>query len=360
MGRYRKPFTLYKRGDYWYYRTYDDDGYRTTAKTTGQTTKTNAMNYCNELFKKGLLNVASITLSEYADGFYDENSIYAKDRAVDIVPKTLKKRKRDFSKYVLPAFGNCRLSDITFSAVKKFRQKLTASLSNSTVNAVINAFSIVLKYALQDGKISKNPCMYLTALPVDRDKDSFKRSEIIAMCKNVPETYKTFFMFMALTGCRISEAWGVTKADLKNENGTYYIDLQRQRIKHYVYTPLKNKKPRIIPLAPECVCLLDEPFNFTRTDLYESFPLWIKDIESAKERKLTMHSVRHFFVTDTKAKNVNPLVVETIAGHSLKGIQSVYTNYHLEDLTPIIEWQKELYAEMKKAALDGDGFPERL
>lgn len=69
MGRYRKPFTLFKRGDYWYYRTYDAAGYRTTAKTTGQKSKTAANNYCNALFKSNLLGIADITFGEYSKGF---------------------------------------------------------------------------------------------------------------------------------------------------------------------------------------------------------------------------------------------------------------------------------------------------
>ena len=44
--RYRKPFTLIKRGEVWFYRSYGEYGRRTTKRSTGQTNKTVAERYC--------------------------------------------------------------------------------------------------------------------------------------------------------------------------------------------------------------------------------------------------------------------------------------------------------------------------
>ena len=51
--RHRNPFTLIKRGDVWYYRTYDEYGRRTTKRSTGQTNKTLAERYCFKLGQGG-------------------------------------------------------------------------------------------------------------------------------------------------------------------------------------------------------------------------------------------------------------------------------------------------------------------
>jgi integrase len=72
----------------------------------------------------------------------------------------------------------------------------------------------------------------------------------------------------------------------------------------------------------------------------------IRSLDNWEERGLCLHSFRHFFITDTKASGLNPLFVEAIAGHSLRGIEATYTNFHAKDLQSIIEWQKELFKEI--------------
>lgn len=73
MGRTKQPFTLIKRETkdgkgIWYYRTYDAFGKRTTKKSTGQTNKNAAYNYCLQLFKDELLIPdSSIRLKDYIE-----------------------------------------------------------------------------------------------------------------------------------------------------------------------------------------------------------------------------------------------------------------------------------------------------
>lgn len=60
MSREKQPFTLYLRKTkngkgIWYYRTYDEFGRRTTGKSTGKTSKTQANIYCMQLFKENAL-----------------------------------------------------------------------------------------------------------------------------------------------------------------------------------------------------------------------------------------------------------------------------------------------------------------
>jgi hypothetical protein len=74
--RYREPFTLYPRKMksglvVWYYQTYDENGRRTTARSTGQITKMAAKAYCLKLYKEDRLIPAKCNLEFFRD--------YAKD-----------------------------------------------------------------------------------------------------------------------------------------------------------------------------------------------------------------------------------------------------------------------------------------
>ena len=76
MARYRKEYSLYshhtKNGkSIWYYRTYDGNGNRTSGRSTGETSKTKAANYCNRLIKEGrLLPTKEITFAKYAENWW--------------------------------------------------------------------------------------------------------------------------------------------------------------------------------------------------------------------------------------------------------------------------------------------------
>lgn len=48
-----------------------------------------------------------------------------------------------------------------------------------------------------------------------------------------------------------------------------------------------------------------------------------------------------FFITNSKASGVPPIKVEYLAGHSLKGMEQIYTNFRAADCTEILEWQKK-------------------
>ena len=83
MPRYRQTYTLFKRGKFFYYRTYTAEGVRTTAHSTGCTSLTAARVYCDRLFLEGKMFAGSgMTFRNYAAGFFDKDSVYAKDNGL--------------------------------------------------------------------------------------------------------------------------------------------------------------------------------------------------------------------------------------------------------------------------------------
>lgn len=346
MGRYRKPFTLYKRGDYWYFKTYDSDGYRTTGKTTGQTRKKLAEEYCMELLKINQLGFARLTLADYTEHFFDDDSPFVTDRVKPLAYSSLRQHRQYLRLHILPAFGSSKLQEISFSDLKTFRQKLLKDgLKANTINGIFQTFNQIMKYAYLDNKINKNPLQGFGSLPRPNNRDSFKREEILYICNQAPEEVRDFIMFLALTGMRLSECFGVTMRDIKKEDDVIYIELTKQLTEIGSYTPLKTKEKRIIPLA-DCVLPLIHEWIFNHARIKHIMKPIIRSIEGWEKRGLCMHSIRHFFITDTKATGINPIFIESIAGHSLHGIEAVYTNFHAKDLKSIRQWQEDLYKEI--------------
>lgn len=347
MGRYRMPFTLYKRGKYWYYRTYDARGVRTVAKSTGKTTKNAAQFFCNELFKNKTLIQNEITFGEYATGFFDKNSIWIKDKARQLKESTRVSYCQAL-KNIMPYLEHKKLISVTQTELKVIRQELKKKYVNSNINYIFIVTGLIFKQAYLDNIIQKNPFEYLDALPVElNQRDALTRDEIKKIYLGINPQYKDAFTVLALTGCRCAECVGLIEDDIKKtENGIEYIYLYHQKQANE-YSALKNNKPRNIPLIQELKpCIYKYSFNYAA--LYKWITQEIRKIPTWETRKLCAHSIRHFVITDAKAFGINPLIVETVVGHSLRGIQQVYTNFNIEQLQEFTNWQKDLYNFLNK------------
>ena len=209
MSRYKPPYCLYKRGKFWYYKTYALDGSRTCGKTTHCTSKNAARVYCDKLFLDGSLSVSSKTFSDYASGFFDYDSIYMRDRNKPLSKNTMRLYKQLLKNRIIPYFQNIALSDITLSAVKSWRASLLADgLAVNTIQACVIVLSIICKNAVNDNLIKQNPCDNLSALQKDTVRDSFSREEVRFIVQNAGND-KAFVLLLALTGMRFSELYGV-------------------------------------------------------------------------------------------------------------------------------------------------------
>ena len=122
--RYREPYTVFKRTMksgrvVWYYQTYDPEGNSTSARSTGQITKSVARAYCLKLLKEDRLipNIRGrMTFEEYSKNWWDwkkcEYVAYRKSRR-DLSQSYVKSSKAFMVRELVPAFGKKRLKDIT-------------------------------------------------------------------------------------------------------------------------------------------------------------------------------------------------------------------------------------------------------
>lgn len=162
MGREKKKFTLYQRKmssgkKVWYYRTYDDFGNRTNGKSTGQSSKTKAENYCLELFRNNLLIPdSSLKLSQYIKqknffqfgkcAYSAENGI-KKTYAGDCLSR--------MNKHILPLLGNLKFDTLSSKQIESWQRHLLIDddikLSVKSVRECKSVLRIILNSARSDG-----------------------------------------------------------------------------------------------------------------------------------------------------------------------------------------------------------------
>lgn len=362
MAYIRQNYTLYKRGKVWYYQTYAPDGTRTCGKSTGQTNKTCARNYCDDLLKHGLLySGASQSFFTYASGFFDDNSVWVLDRLAlgtedrpGIADGTLNKYRRDLKNHLLPFFGKYKLQDITPTVVKKFRQYCLTEkeLSSKSINNAMGTFHIITQAALADGLMMFDPMRGIKALKIStdvRNRFTLEEAKKIIQCRTWKhEDGHPTNLVACLTGMRRSEILGIRTETLHKT----YIDCKDQLLEHKI-KPLKTAEKRIIPI-PEALyhllkarCERNGGFAFT---CYEQVPY--NDLRAVmvlvgidkQARKLTFHSWRHFANTYYLSKNIPKVKVNSIIGHTddETKAQKMYTHFLPEDLEDFYKAQEEL------------------
>ena len=346
MSRYKQPYSLYKRGDYWYYRTYDIAGLRTSGKTTGQTSKSAAKAYCDKLYLEGRLSASNMTFGEYASKFFDDDSFYVKDRIKPLAENTLIAYRNLLSNILLPVFENVKLADMNYTRLKSYRVELLKSRPPAYVTKIMSTLKIIVTCAFRDRIIPINPFDYIEPLKYEENvRDAFRLDEIIELYDLIPLEFKNIILLMALTGMRISEAVGITEADYKKTDKCEFIDLTKQYNKGK-YKGLKMDSKRQIPIIPEIKEL--NTLDPTRISvLYKKYNELKTHFNNYEERQLSFHSLRHFFETNAKAFGVPEVKVKYLSGHKLDKIERIYTNFKADDVIEIIQWQTKVYEQIK-------------
>jgi integrase len=284
----------------WYYQTYDEDGRRTVAHSTGETTRTAAVKKCNALMREGkLLPKAQARVpafAEYAQGWWEpEHCQYLKKR---LARKTLSTAYEEHSRrmmemFLVPYFGKMRLDRITdedidiwlvnFVAREKRRQVKKVApdhtdragtmkkLKASYANIVFGVLRLMLKQAVKRHLIPFNPADNVEKLTGEpKQVDILTIAEFRELAKpKAPRQgailpapphgaraecgVKGFSMELArmanflaaCTGMRIGEVLGLRGefvfADFIRVQGQYG---------QYGYGPTKTRTSRNIPLTP--------------------------------------------------------------------------------------------------------------
>lgn len=350
MGKYRQPYTIYKRGKYWYYQTYDARGKRTTPKTTGKKTKIEAREYLDALYLSNDLVKSNVLFNSFAADFYAPNGLYFADRGATASKNTINQYISVTKRHLLPYFEGVKISDIDYLKLKCFRVFLAENNKAATVSLVMGVLKRIIDAAYRNDIINKNPFDKLEAFNSPLNiRDAFTLEEVKRLYNLIDPQYKNAVLIMALCGLRISELYGLCSEDIKEAGGLKYIDLRQQFCKGD-FEQLKRNSVRQIPISDELENIIKQS-NFLEHygNIYDGLKPIKNNFENYDARGLSYHSLRHFFITNSKAWGVIESKVEILAGHKLKGVRGIYTNYKAEDLKEVIEWQKVTYRKIVEA-----------
>jgi integrase len=155
--------------------------------------------------------------------------------------------------HVLPALGGAKLAGLTTLDIKRWLRGLSPDLSHGYRTNLLRTLRLIYATAVEESLVPSNPAaaVRLPALPrltsEDEDEGPAKAlsEDELARFLKASGAHRLFFDFLAETGLRISEAFGLQWGDFDGQQ----LKIRRQFTKRG-YGPLKSRNAaRTVPLS---------------------------------------------------------------------------------------------------------------
>ncbi len=298
-------------------------------------------------------DIEAIQRRDVVDGRYGKPSL---DTAFEVFVnevylKASKRNKRSHrtdqvhAKVLCAYFKGQLLLDITPAAINVYREmRLSQKTQRGTLRSVASVnreralLSAIFTLAVDLGYCEKNPCSR-----VKRYKESGQRTRVLSQDEETR-------LMAALTGknadllpiavCALGT--GMRRGEMLAMHWTD-VDFETEFI-HLRAETTKNGEPRSVPMNADVKETLlkirpakhsGQIFNIDPETATRRFGKLCDDLEM---HDVTLHVLRHTFITRLSALGVNPFYIQLIVGHSSLSMTKHYTHIN----------KSELYAAVKK------------
>ena len=203
--RYREEFTVFPRAlksgrVKYYYQTYDQNGNRANARSTGQTSESAARRWCMQRFREGtfVATKTSPTFEEYTKDWFlygrcphiDRENNRIEDERRHNSKANVKNQRGWLERFILPFFGQTRLSEITPRMIEEWLYNTleTTGHTHNSVNHYFSTLRIILGEAKRLGDIPENPAESVKRFVVKkRDRELLTDNEIARTATPSPD-----------------------------------------------------------------------------------------------------------------------------------------------------------------------------
>ena len=233
------------------------------------------------------------------------------------------------NQYIIPTLGKKKIDDISVSDVQMMLDKYER-LSHKTLVEMKSTLSQVLKYALSDELIRKNPCDSVDlVIPSNKKKERHalplsQFQDIISHLESLTGKEKRFLALCLFTAMRRGEVLGLCWEDIYSDA----IHVKRnvthpQKNQPCITTPKTKAGIRTIPMIEPLKQALspfeesgfiiggEQPITMT---MYNT--MWRRINESINMHGATPHILRHSYLTYAVGATTDFKTIQGISGHS--------------------------------------------
>lgn len=380
LSRYSLIKKKLKNGYVWYVRFYNPStkSYSIKRSTgipcTGKTQKKKqAQLKAQEMLKELYLN-KPISLIDYVQSFWKKNSQYEKMKRLSenkpLSPDYIKLMYNTINKHVLPykPFKKLLLTDLTAGKIEDWKLwALEKGTGREQLNTTLKALKVPVRYLISRGDLKIidpfNRVKNVSVTP--KEKGILTKEEIKNLLKVKYSDPRIYFavMLAILAGLRRGELRGLLWKDIDYKQGLInvsnnYIDSEgskackcgsdRQVLLPEVLLPTLTKLNSTSPYTNNddfVLFLVDNKKQpISNFSLRYGFKKLLNDSgitnEEQTRRNLTLHGMRHTFVTMARMAGIPDIAVQAMAGHKSADMMNHYS--HGGQVINLAEYKKNL------------------
>jgi integrase len=374
MGRHKLPYKLKKPNihhKYWRYAlSTDPKGSEISARTK---VKYEAERIAKEAYIRAVEKLETCpTFEEYAKDFFTPKCKYTARRIKSnhsLSPDVLKLKRSKLVNYLLPHFGQMKISDITRREFEDWR--MTLEIANSTNNDITIVMKQIMGEAVRDEFIPGNPLDLVEhlsksssvskdVLTVEEMKKIFPLDMEEAIKIWTSQKYFTIIFLLTSSGMRSGEVRALKWNDVDWDNNGIMITKAMKN--SGAVGCVKENKNKIVRLPLRTIELLklwkekseasgDDDYIFygkdvsrpiDRKTISSNFTAGLKRAKVGKGKNLTPHSLRHTF-NSYMLTAIPSDVVRKFTGHSSENMTNHYYHPYLqEELKATQQYQEKI------------------
>ncbi len=360
----------------YYAKVYEDNGHAPEYRvSTGQTSKSAAIDWLyNHLEERKEERIRKerekheITFSQLADGFWDIDGAYAKDKRARLRTVSngfLDSRRGTMNNQVLPKWGKYKLTDLTASKIDRWVLDMASDnrIAPASVNQRLQIMKVMLEEACKRGYLQENPARFVKPVAdraTPRGVLSFNEVKKL-LNPHIWNQYRHYAINLLTlsTGLRISEVRGLQVHQVHPD----YIEVHTAWEEHYGLKEPKCGSTRDLPITDKVYKALRYVIETTKaTDLVfygkeKTTPLSKTAIEKnlyrtmarigiddaeRRRRNITFHSHRHTLNTLMRSAGISDPKIRMMTGHREASMTERYTHFRMNDLKDISTLQLSL------------------
>ena len=281
----------------------------------------------------------STRFAEYAQWWLDEQRRAA--QAGLLRPNTIRRFESALRAYLLPFFGAYQLDELSRSHCDGFRRAAVKAggLTPRSVNSIIAILRLVLRRAVDDGILTRDPTAGMRNLRTPPYQPRcYSMSEVEKLITALPTQWRALVGVAAFAGLRQGEALALRPQDVDFEHNEIAVTRSLQHphpefsVKQRLGPPKSPSATRSVPIRPHLAALLEphlaEHIEPNQWQLLFSrngrpiLPIWFHTnvyapaIKHAGLPHLRFHDLRHTFVSHCAQAGVPLAKIARWVGHS--------------------------------------------
>lgn len=334
---YRKYYLTYKKNikgkKIYYYYVRLDNGEKTVPHSTGKKTRNEAIKYCEDLLQIGKIEKNEITIEKFTYNFFSNEGMYIKAKDTKVISKnTIMNYQYSLNKNILPFLGKIKISKITPNIIRQWKSDLKNinQMANSSIRTNQGVLNIILKFAMEEGVINRNPMEFIHSNDeISKTRRAFVIDEIYLLLDNLSNSFHVLLCvyISLLTGLRLGEVLAIDR-DCIYDN---YLIIDKQHTVFNEITKTKTRISRFVPIPKKLNLLIQNTFEknksfylfeteqktiISNSYIQKKIAEVIPKIRIIHDKKLSFHSLRHFFNTYLIENDISERKIKEVMGHS--------------------------------------------